>query len=525
MASFCCRNSWATPYEHQIAAIEAARKVRNGYVMLGCGAGKSLIALGFGTDPHFGNQNVLIVAGGRGASMQFLEEVRKNTTLEEQGRLTWAFDKSEHSKNRPESSIHITSYDHLKKQLAQEHSSRIYTSKQYHLVVLDECHRALADGAWNTITKVVTKDVTRVIGLTGTPFRNPTKKELEGSAAGKNTLLQQSSAFLKPLGPCFYSVRAKELEDKKMTAKMEFEFVTVPSGPDMENYEHLDGNERRDTAALNRNKALMIASIVKKHWERGETGIIFVQKLACADAILRMAELPFMRGIDKITGTKGSKSSASHDAHRKEVLRKLENKEMPAAVMTSAAEEGMNVLSISYVILSDGPGNSIRSDTQRAGRGTRNAVPGVQKHSTVYSLNTENTHEITEKQAYVDSIREQGFVGEEVSTYRMDVAEVMQSTGVSEEMLHDVAQILVNRQEEQAGKMHKDKVSKERKAETNKYEDVRKARVQQAHHLFKFKVEKRVAQEKALEQEQTVEIREAAGETGKEMYRAKKQKV
>ena len=524
MASFALRGAWANLYDHQLQAVTAARVVRSGYITMACGAGKTAVAVAICTDPEADNQDVLIVAGGRGASMQLLEEVQKNTTLHDQGRLTWAFDGDEKSSNRPATSIHITSYDYLKKRLALPHGGRSYTKKQYHLVILDECHRALAEGAWNTIKKVITKDVTRVIGLTGTPFRNPSPKELEGSAIGKS-LLQQSSAFLEPLGPCFFAVRAKELEEQGLIAKMRFEFVTVPLGPDMANYASLDGNERRDTAALNRNKALIIASIVKKHWERGETGIIFVQKLACADAILRMAELPFMQGIDKVTGDKGKKSVAAHDRHRKEVLRKLEAKEVPAAVMTSAAEEGMNVRSISYVILSDGPGNSIRSDTQRAGRGARNVVTGEQKNATIYSLNTEGTHEITEKQAYVDSIREQGYLGDEVVTYRMDVEETMQSTGVSEQLLHGVAQILVTRQEEQAGQHHKQKVTKQRKVETTKNAEKRRAEVQRAHHLFKEKVSKRVANQKAVEDKKTVEMSEAAQAEGKEMYRNKKQKL
>ena len=81
------------------------------------------------------------------------------------------------------------------------------------------------------------------------------------------------------------------------------------------------------------------------------------------------------------------------------------------------------------------------------------------------------------------------------------------------------------RQEEQAGQHHKEKVTKERKIETTKLADKRRAEVQNAHHLFRGKVLKRMAHEKAMEDKKTIELSEAATELGKEMYRAKKQKL
>lgn len=251
-ADFQLCGAWATPYPHQMECVLAARKIQEGYAELPCGSGKSGIVAMIANDG--GNErdpprSVLVVGGGRSASVQLFEEVRRNTTLGQA--LTFAFAAETKARRVPEvrgREVMITSYHHLSAALKGNggfHSARKYTRRSWDLIILDECHQAMADGAWANI-QLLRSPQTAVIGLTGTPFRTPTPEELR-TALSTDTILEQNSRFLNKLGPCFYSVTAKELESKNLIARVKYNFVTVPQGSDMyESYEHLSKTERRD---------------------------------------------------------------------------------------------------------------------------------------------------------------------------------------------------------------------------------------------------------------------------------------
>lgn len=244
--------AWATPYAHQVECVVAARKYREGFAELPCGAGKSavvfMIANDRGSHEH-PPKRVLVVGGGRSASVQLLEEARKNTTLGET--LTFAFatdNKARRAQPVGAREVMVTSYHHLSAACKGDgafHSARKYTRQPWDLIILDECHQAMADGAWANI-QLLRSPETTVIGLTGTPFRTPTPDELKKALSG-DTLLEQSSRFLDKLGPRFYGVTAKELEAQKLIAKVKYNFITVPQGRDMsESYSSLSKTERRD---------------------------------------------------------------------------------------------------------------------------------------------------------------------------------------------------------------------------------------------------------------------------------------
>lgn len=246
-ADFGLCGAWKAPYSHQVECVVAARKRRAGYSELPCGSGKSAVVFMIANDPgtqEYPPKRVLVVGGGRSASVQLFEEGRKNTTLGQA--LTFAFTPERRAVDERE--VMVTSYHHLSAACKYEgrlHCARKYTRHTWDLIILDECHQAMADGAWANI-QLLRSPETAVIGLTGTPFRTPTPGELRKALVG-DTLLEQSSRFLDKLGPCFYGVTAKELEAQMLIATVKYKFVTVPQGNDMsESYKSLSKTERRD---------------------------------------------------------------------------------------------------------------------------------------------------------------------------------------------------------------------------------------------------------------------------------------
>lgn len=280
-----------------------------------------------------------------------------------------------------------------------------------------------------------------------------------------------------------------------------------------------------ELAALNLNKALAICSIVKHHVELGETGICFVQKLACADALeLLIESLPFLRGTQIVKGASGKDKSDEHDRRLKGVLGQLERKEIPLAILTKSSEEGLNVKSLSYVLMSDGPGASVRSDTQRAGRACRNITPGVQKSATVYSLSMQETHEEREKEAYVQSVLKNGFVeGEDIFRSTFDVSDASAQTGADDELLLRVAKELIGRQESCAGARHAAEVKRKNAKKTSEMKMLHKNLKAGARPIMKSRIAAMCDRTLQDHKRKAAELFANADEEGRKAYRASKQ--
>lgn len=483
---------WETPYSHQINCVVAARNVKRGYANLPCGAGKSAIVYMLANDPGVSGvrpKNVLIVGGSRSTSTQLYTNGVDNTTIG--SCLEYAFEQKAISLAPPNSPrrVHLTSYGYVLALQKQPFAERLYTKTPWDLIVLDEVHQAMGAQTWKSIQRVIGPN-TRVIGLTGTPYRTPTPSELDKSASS-GTLMDQNSAFLEPLGACFYQISIKALAGEGLIAKLSFRFITVPIDDSMANgkYENMPATERRDVAALNKNKALAIAQIVARHRARNETGIIFIQKLACAEAFDDMIRtVPCMADGVVMVGATSEENAKEHNDRLQSALRDLTLKKVPFLILSKAYEFGIDVPNITYVAMSDGPGASVRSDTQRTGRVCRNCKRDVQKSAFVYSLSMAGTHEIHEKQFFVTNLRQHGFTDDDISTTHFDVDGARREIGISEPVLAGVAEKLLQRQEKNAGKRKEKQAKKDIARERCTLRQSHTAREQKAHPLFKSKI-------------------------------------
>lgn len=483
---------WETPYAHQVNCVMAARKVKQGYAELPCGAGKSAVVYMLACDPGEYDdrpKKVLILGGSRSTSTQLYNNGIQNTNLGPY--LEYAFEQKAISLAPPNSTrrVHITSYGYLLALQNQPFAERLYTKTPWDLIVLDEVHQAMGTQTWKCIVRIIGPN-TRVIGLTGTPYRTPTPSELDKSASSGKSM-DQNSTFLNPLGPRFYKISVKDLECAGLIAKLSFRFITVPIDDSMANgkYENMPATERRDVAALNKNKALAIAQIVSHHRARNETGIIFIQKIACAEALEDMIrEVPCMAGGVVMVGATSEEKASEHSDRLQSALQDLKLKKIPFLILSKAYEFGIDVPNITFVTMSDGPGASVRSDTQRTGRVCRNCSPHTQKKAFVYSLSMAGTHEIHEKQFYLDNLREHGFSGDEISTTNFDVEKAKREVGIPEEILSGVAKKLLRRQEDNAGKRKEKQAKKDIAQERHILRRSHAAREQKAHPLFKSKI-------------------------------------
>lgn len=247
-----------------------------------------------------------------------------------------------------------------------------------------------------------------------------------------------------------------------------------------------------------------------------------MQKLACADALEHLIEsLPFLKGTQIVKGANGKDKSDEHDRRLKDVLDKLERKEIPLAILTKSSEEGLNVKSLSYVLMSDGPGASVRSDTQRAGRACRNVEPGVQKRATVYSLSMQETHEEREKEAYVQSVLKNGFVeGEDIVRSTFDASHPSAQTGADDKILLQVAKELMGRQESCAGVRHTDAVKRKNQQEKSELAKRNKAMLGSTRPVMKLRVTAKCTRDMEKHKLRAHEALSRADEEGRQKWRA-----
>ena len=486
------KGNWKIPHQHQIDCVVKARGVVRGYADLPCGSGKTLVCYMLANDQGAYNdppRNVLIVGGSRSTSTQLYTNGCQNTSLDQS--LEYAFEQKEIrlAPSTCERRVHVTSYAFILSLHNQPFAERMYTTVAWDLIVLDEVHQAMGAQTWKCLQRII-RPTSRVIGLTGTPYRTPTPNELDKSATSAKNI-DQNSSFLDALGPRFFQVSIKDLGNKGLIAKLNFKFLTVPMDDSMRNgkYEMMPATERRDAAALNSNKALAIAKIVSYHRARKETGIIFIQKLACADALSQMIRnVKCMDGGVVMVGATSEEKATEHNQRLQKALGMLERNEIPFLILSQAYEFGIDVPSIRYVAMSDGPGASVRSDTQRTGRVCRNATLGHQKEAVVYSLSMADTHEIHEKQSFVNNLRAHGFTEADISTSLFDVAQAKEELGVDDTVLVAMSNMLLQRQEKNAGKRKEKKIKKDIANERSVLRLAHTIREQKAHPLFKSKV-------------------------------------
>lgn len=173
--------------------------------------------------------------------------------------------------------------------------------------------------------------------------------------------------------------------------------------------------------------------------------------------------------------------------------------------------------------MSDGPGASVRSDTQRAGRAFRNAIAGEQKTATVYSLCMQDTHEEREKEAFVQSVIRQGYEdGTQIKRTTFDVNSALEQTGAPEELLMRVAEELLGRQEQQAG-TRKVKSTKRKCAEDmREVKKQGKQRVADVRPVMKRRVGASAERDKERVRLKNEKEIAAAEEEGRRQYRAKR---
>lgn len=528
------RGRWKVPFPLQTAAVAAARSQKRGVMSLSCGSGKSRVIFELAVDGGLSGlppERVLVVGGRRHTSAQLLAAGRDFTTLGDS--IEYRLDRDVFSQKplRTQRTLHITSYDFVTSDYFRSREmDGTYRHGRWDLVILDEAHLAMGSETWSIISKDLISPTTRVIGLTGTPFRKECKKDT-ALAKRLNSALPPESAFLAPLGDIFFSVSMKQLEDDRLIAKHKFCFWTVPqeeksSLPDQK----LPPGEIRDRAALNANKALALASIVAKHrYHPGgmQTGIIFVTKLFCAEAFTWMIDtVPCMAGGVVITGSTSNERGAEKEKEVREAMEKLEAGEIPFAIMSMAFEAGINVPSISYVATCDGVGFALRSDLQKIGRVSRNplVVQGGQKQATVYTLSMERTHEMRERQALIQNLLEQGYrEAVDVLYSDFDVATAKREVAFPEELLARIAKKLADRQETNAGTRNLKAVNSEVKASIEVVKQNNKIAVQTVHPLFRRRKKKQAKAALDGVMEEAAQKLAVATEDGMAAYRAKRE--
>jgi superfamily II DNA or RNA helicase len=214
----------------------------------------------------------------------------------------------------------------------------------FDVVLVDETHRMGESDA--TLQKILLQIPAPIrLGLSATPPRNGEKK-----------LIMESI-----LGPIIDEVTWAEQEEIGILSEPILRLIPVPkSGRESELHTYKD--IYRELIVHNKLRNRIIVAEAKKLAVQGKTSLIFVVEIAHGQNIFDIATNSGLNCV-YING-----STESMD--RSIVKRKLENKELDCAVVTTIFAEGVNIKSLDAVILGHG-GKSDVSVLQRVGRSLR----------------------------------------------------------------------------------------------------------------------------------------------------------
>ena len=537
--------------KYQIDALEKIANAKRGYLRIPCGGGKTLVAAACACHPDEGH--VLILAGNKKAAKQLYSELNNNTTLGDRLRMT-VDQQTAFAMKRPlpERMVHVTSYDWFVSKTGDKNMlswASFYLNTQWSLLVLDEVHMAMATTTWKRIKMILPDDEglpPRAIGLTGTPFR---KRDDEGS----RSKTEDRHNFLDPLGPLIYEVPMRDdetgepvgLENLGMIAKMFWIRVTVPPDPDIVGHTTL---EKRDVAALSANKTDTLRAIVATHLSRGEKGMVYLDKIAVAEALaLTFEHVPEFRSAAIITGRRSCMDTKGYYTDVADKLKRLECGDLDVLLVSRCCDESLNLPIVSFVIMLDCKGDSIRQKVQRAGRASRTideAPSNVhetdedalarrlknQKSASIYTLVTENSNEEEENAAFEKVLTEQNYTLANGRIIHKTDREVIQEAKrvasfeeLSPELRTVISSTMAKRQENNAGHREGNAAANARR-DRNKMEAAKDtARLQSSHPLFKNRVASSCANRRKAREELVLTDRAEAIEIGRIKYIEKRE--
>lgn len=237
---------------------------------------------------------------------------------------------------------------------AMERHRHLFDRRNWGLLITDEVQHIPAD----VFRRAADLQGRYRLGLTATPTREDDKEA-------------QIFTLVGPPIPTDWAA----LMDAGHVLEPELQIRYLPwaTGDDRAAYDHAEGHERRQHAAMNPAKLADIRQLLDEH--AGEPVLIFVDWLDQGAAYADALDVPFVSG-------------ETPHAHRERLFADFRDGELETLIVSRVGDEGLDLPGASVAILASGLGGSRRQGTQRAGRTMRPAGG-----ASVYVLVTRGTVE------------------------------------------------------------------------------------------------------------------------------------
>ncbi|MBU9720470.1 MULTISPECIES: DNA repair helicase XPB [Bacillaceae] len=318
------------PYQKEAVAsfLEPKSDAGNGFIILPCGSGKTIVGLGIMNEIK---EDTLVIVPNDTAVQQWYREIVEKTSLtkNEVGIYT-----SEAKIVKP---VTITTYQMLTYRHPDKNyfpHFRLFDERSWGLVIYDEVH-LLPAPLFRITSNLQGK---RRVGLTATFVREDGK---EGD-------------IYSLIGPKRYEVGMKVLENNGWISQPKCIEIKVPlREKQWEKYLHLSKREQFRFASENKEKILILDELLKKH--QGQKILVIGQYLTQLKQIASIFHLPLITGE-----TSKSERQELYDSFRKG--------EIETIVLSRVANMAVDLPDAQVAIQVSGTFGSRQEEAQRIGR-------------------------------------------------------------------------------------------------------------------------------------------------------------
>ena len=383
-------------------ALNAIFAKKRGIVVMPCGSGKTLVALGAICDSNA--FKTLVLTSSSEAAYQIKRTIARYTDICEDNVHVITSDSKECIKGAE--TVVVTTYTLFGRQKRSEENEYWYNEIQttkFDCVVLDETHMVPAATIKRFVTSILeSESITTVIGLTATLYRERSSAPLSKRRQGEGADFADELDFI---GPVIFRYQWSVAQKEGIIAKYQFCRVVCTFDDDFRTVHDAteDINRRSDISCLTASKLQTAANLAKMHNKAGQRCIVFVDKILLLSLLQEKTKI--FKQYKKVQG-ENSKGKA-------QVFEQLERGEIPGILSTCVGDTAHDFQSkdVCVIIIVNTNGASRRQHGQRIGRASRTPDPSqngdaeevatearknVQKRAFVWDLVTDCKKDIEE---------------------------------------------------------------------------------------------------------------------------------
>ena len=360
--------------ERALSKMFAHGRARSGFIVLPCGAGKTLVGIRAVATIK---KCAAVICNTSLAVTQWKQQFMSTWTDVKESDITCFVSKGSDWEDKPLGNLLITTYPMItldrRRSRAGEALIDQIRKRQWAIIVLDEVHLSFADTFWKVFNVI---NAHCKLGLTATLVREDDKiKDL------KNLI-----------GPKLYEADWQDLKSQGYLARVQCVEVWCPMTPKfMEKYLTSTPRERKDLWIMNPNKLAAVEFLVEFFEAKGDKIIVFSDALKPVEEYSRRMNRPCMTGSDNVQV-------------REELLGNASS-QVKTIFMSSVGDAAIDLPDASVIIQISSNFGSRQKEAQRLGRVLRPKTGSNDEYNahfyTLVSKDTQEMYYSTKRQRYL----------------------------------------------------------------------------------------------------------------------------